>query len=135
MGDDFLVSDTAQGPGWWLASDGRWYAPELTRSLVTKLEAMPDHPLWQHRDHPNPNQPQIRTLGQPTSPSDVQRAGADLAHYFSAAAQFRQLLSDLFPREQPFESRLAELLTTLSGAVVGPALSHAAQPYGLATVR
>ena len=23
------MSDTAQGPGWWLASDGRWYAPEL----------------------------------------------------------------------------------------------------------
>jgi hypothetical protein len=23
------MSDTAQDPGWWLASDGRWYAPEL----------------------------------------------------------------------------------------------------------
>jgi hypothetical protein len=23
------MSDTAQGPGWWLASDGRWYPPEL----------------------------------------------------------------------------------------------------------
>lgn len=22
------MSDTPQGPGWWLASDGRWYAPE-----------------------------------------------------------------------------------------------------------
>ena len=22
------MDDTAQGPGWWLASDGRWYAPE-----------------------------------------------------------------------------------------------------------
>jgi hypothetical protein len=22
------MSDTAQGPGWWLASDGRWYPPE-----------------------------------------------------------------------------------------------------------
>jgi Domain of unknown function (DUF4190) len=22
------VSDTSQGPGWWLASDGRWYPPE-----------------------------------------------------------------------------------------------------------
>jgi polyhydroxybutyrate depolymerase len=24
-----VVSDTARGPGWWQASDGRWYAPEL----------------------------------------------------------------------------------------------------------
>jgi Domain of unknown function (DUF4190) len=23
------MSDTAQGPGWWLASDGHWYPPEL----------------------------------------------------------------------------------------------------------
>lgn len=23
------MSDTSQGPGWWQASDGRWYAPEL----------------------------------------------------------------------------------------------------------
>jgi hypothetical protein len=22
------MSDTSQGPGWWLASDGRWYPPE-----------------------------------------------------------------------------------------------------------
>ena len=22
------MSDTSQGPGWWLASDGKWYAPE-----------------------------------------------------------------------------------------------------------
>ena len=23
------MSDTPQGPGWWMASDGRFYAPEL----------------------------------------------------------------------------------------------------------
>ena len=22
------MSDTAEGPGWWQASDGKWYAPE-----------------------------------------------------------------------------------------------------------
>lgn len=25
-----IGSDTSQGPGWWLASDGRWYPPELS---------------------------------------------------------------------------------------------------------
>jgi hypothetical protein len=24
-----VMSETSQGPGWWLASDGRWYATEL----------------------------------------------------------------------------------------------------------
>jgi hypothetical protein len=24
-----LMSDASQGPGWWLASDGKWYSPEL----------------------------------------------------------------------------------------------------------
>ncbi len=28
------MSDTSQGPGWWLASDGRWYAPELHPNYV-----------------------------------------------------------------------------------------------------
>jgi len=23
------MSDVSQGPGWWMASDGRWYPPEL----------------------------------------------------------------------------------------------------------
>jgi hypothetical protein len=29
-----VVSDTAQGPGWWKASDGKWYAPELHPNYV-----------------------------------------------------------------------------------------------------
>ena len=28
------VSETAQGPGWWLASDGRWYPPHLHPSVL-----------------------------------------------------------------------------------------------------
>ena len=26
--EDLLMSDSSQGPGWWLASDGKWYPPE-----------------------------------------------------------------------------------------------------------
>jgi hypothetical protein len=33
------MSDTPQGPGWWQASDGRWYAPEL------HPDAQPAHPV------------------------------------------------------------------------------------------
>lgn len=35
------VSDTAQGPGWWQASDGRWYSPEQTPG---PLPPVPDYP-------------------------------------------------------------------------------------------
>jgi hypothetical protein len=33
------MSDTAQGPGWWIASDEKWYPPELQPS------ARPAHPM------------------------------------------------------------------------------------------
>ena len=29
------MSDTSQGPGWWVASDGKWYAPELHPNAPT----------------------------------------------------------------------------------------------------
>ena len=32
------MSDVSQGPGWWLASDGKWYAPELA---ATQPQAPP----------------------------------------------------------------------------------------------
>src|SRR5215218_857621 len=31
------MSDTSQGPGWWLASDGRWYSPDVAPGLATGL--------------------------------------------------------------------------------------------------
>jgi hypothetical protein len=39
------MSDIAQGPGWWLASDGRWYPPELWAGPPdTGPPAVPAHP-------------------------------------------------------------------------------------------
>ena len=36
------MSDTSQGPGWWLASDGKWYPPELwTGPPTTAPPAVP----------------------------------------------------------------------------------------------
>ena len=36
------MSDTSPGPGWWLASDGRWYAPELHPDAPAPVA---DHPV------------------------------------------------------------------------------------------
>ena len=35
------MSDTSQGPGWWLASDGKWYPPELWTGPPTTGPAFP----------------------------------------------------------------------------------------------
>jgi Domain of unknown function (DUF4190) len=35
------MSDTSQGPGWWLASDGKWYPPELWTGPPTSGPAFP----------------------------------------------------------------------------------------------
>jgi hypothetical protein len=45
------MSDTAQGAGWWLASDGKWYPPEL-------------HPNYT----PPPSAPTPPTPTTPTAP-------------------------------------------------------------------
>jgi len=33
------MSDTSQGPGWWQASDGKWYAPEPQPEAAVETEA------------------------------------------------------------------------------------------------
>lgn len=35
------MSDTSQGPGWWQASDGKWYAPELHPDRLTATTRAP----------------------------------------------------------------------------------------------
>lgn len=34
------MSDTAQGPGWWLASDGKWYPPQPVQPVVDTRAAL-----------------------------------------------------------------------------------------------
>jgi hypothetical protein len=43
------VSDESQGPGWWLASDGKWYPPELapgTPQNPSPQSQSPSQPGW-----------------------------------------------------------------------------------------
>lgn len=35
------MSDVSQGPGWWLASDDKWYAPELRPSAAAAVDGSP----------------------------------------------------------------------------------------------
>ena len=51
------MSDTSQGPGWWLASDGKWYPPEQAPGTQA-----PQPPPWPGSQ---PGQPQWGQPGQP----------------------------------------------------------------------
>jgi len=50
------VSDVSQGPGWWLASDGRWYSPEQAPGFVPEVAAI--------------ESPQVQDAGLPPAAPD-----------------------------------------------------------------
>jgi hypothetical protein len=54
------MSDTSQGPGWWLASDGRWYPPHLYSSPAENPPAPRSHPApddrWSAPERPAADQ-------------------------------------------------------------------------------
>jgi hypothetical protein len=64
------VSDTSKGAGWWVASDGRWYAPELqldhVARMVTTTAASPARPTSSARSFPPPAPvPELPPTGVP----------------------------------------------------------------------
>jgi len=53
------MSDTSQGPGWWLAADGKWYAPEFRSSTP-----IPDPPLNPSFDPSLPPDRSVKSRGR-----------------------------------------------------------------------
>lgn len=53
------MSDTSQGPGWWLASDGKWYPPQSASSAPPPPQAMTGTPSGQPA---KPNKPVYRRV-------------------------------------------------------------------------
>lgn len=76
------MSDTSQGPGWWQAADGKWYAPD-----------QPPAPGWWKASDGNWYAPVGETPAEPTAattstpaPAPAPSAGATAAPYAPAAA-------------------------------------------------
>lgn len=44
------MSDTSQGDGWWLASDGKWYPPQPQQAAAPPVNAPPGPGYWQAAD-------------------------------------------------------------------------------------
>ena len=65
------MSDASQGPGWWQASDGKWYAPELHPDYTP-----PDEPAV-----PDATTPIAPMGGEPTTPISTPPAGPPTAAF------------------------------------------------------
>lgn len=59
------MSDTSQGDGWWIASDGKWYPPEATPGPVTPPPPTPTPPPTPPAPTPTVPTPTVPT---PTAP-------------------------------------------------------------------
>lgn len=46
------MSDQSQGPGWWQASDGKWYAPELHPARAGRPHQLPPPTVPVHYGYP-----------------------------------------------------------------------------------
>ena len=74
------MSDKPEGPGWWIASDGKWYPPELHPSFKDGSGAEPAavrsapsrHPPSRQRPRQRPSQQRRPPRGRPPAryPSD-----------------------------------------------------------------
>jgi hypothetical protein len=116
------MSDTAQGPGWWVASDGKWYPPE-------------QHPDAQVAQPPPVEQP---SMEQPSADQvPTQEPYMEQPSYMEQPTMAQ---TDAPPAGQPFED--AQQSTgpppggwdSSAGAFPGAAPSYSPSPYASAPV-
>ncbi len=73
------MSDVSQGPGWWQASDGKWYSPEQATWSAPQYPAAPlptgPDPTWAPSGSYPPSEPGTAGL-PPASPYPPSGAGA-----------------------------------------------------------
>ena len=62
------MSDTSQGPGWWIASDGKWYSPEQKPGPATPE---PPAPVAAAPETPAPATPEPAPTAAPVTPTPV----------------------------------------------------------------
>ena len=67
------MSDTSQGPGWWIASDGKWYSPEQKPGPATPEPAPVAAPVASTPATPPPFAPETppAAVEPPTEPIPV----------------------------------------------------------------
>jgi hypothetical protein len=108
------MSDKPEGPGWWIASDGQWYPPELhpTGAAESRAGAPASAPVEPHRWN---SQPAENTHVGPQFPDLFQKAmeGSHLADNISAKCD------DDDERNVPSTRAPARVGASSGGGVVG----------------
>ncbi len=91
------MSDTAQGPGWWQASDGKWYAPE-------------QHPDHKSSPPPPPPQTEAAPYGVGVAPSEQTIVGVPPTQP-QPVQQYQQAIGRLGTPRKPIVVILLSIIT------------------------
>jgi hypothetical protein len=118
------MSDTAQGPGWWLASDGKWYPPELWTGPPTAGPAVAGPAPWSTP----PGQVQLPAYGAAPSPGLQPYTGAPYASYGpqpqpGAYAPYDQPVAYDGPAQKTNGLAIASLICSCAGILVIPLIA------------
>ncbi len=82
------MSDTAQGPGWWMASDGKWYPPELWTGPPNTGPPPTTSPVMGAPQPATPTQPgQVPAYGGVAIPGQPTYTGAPYGTYEQSSRQ------------------------------------------------
>ncbi len=115
------MSDTAQGPGWWLASDGKWYPPELWTGPPTTGPAVTGPAPWSTP----PGQVHTPAYGAGMSPGPPPYAGAPYGPQSQpgAYAPYGQPLAYGGPAQKTNGLAIASLICSCAGILVIPLIA------------
>jgi hypothetical protein len=109
------MSDKSEGPGWWIASDGKWYPPELHPSV---REESPTAPSIQGLD----GVPRRRWDDDPSKATHV---GPQFPDLFQKALQGSHVADNISVKYDGEERRAGG-----SGSMAGAAVSASSTPTG-----
>ena len=95
------MSDKPEGPGWWIASDGKWYPPELHPSFKHDSHAAPaTMPSVPHQPHQAPVE-QAPVEHAPVRSPAGPTPGATQPHHWQGQAQGREEKGTTVGRQFP----------------------------------
>ena len=104
------MSDTSQGAGWWLASDGKWYAPELAphpppppQSHVSEISAQQTRPTT-IQQAPTPSLPSSdmrATAASDPAPQQALVSDRSLGEGWWQASNGRWYAPEIYPSTTP----------------------------------
>jgi hypothetical protein len=143
------MSDMMRGPGWWLAADGKWYAPELRASAQEKLVSVEGAPRsqgpgWWLASEGRWYPPALRaeTVARAAGQSAVQAAGQSagstavhvdkhkIEHESPEASTLRRYMG-FVPETGPEPEIRPELREPLRGAVSAADIASGASSDGI----